>query len=158
MAGLLKPFAAKKLVKALRNEVGVPIHFHTHDTCRRADRRVSDGVRGGGGHRRLCLRLLWPALTSQPSLNALIEALRFHGSRPGIRLDFDELQETANLLGRRCASITPRSRRRNKYGVGRGVSARDAGRAVRRTCMQQAQVARPRRPVARTSCRTYAEP
>jgi pyruvate carboxylase len=32
MAGLCKPFAARALVKALRDEVGVPIHFHTHDT------------------------------------------------------------------------------------------------------------------------------
>ena len=33
MAGLLKPYAAKKLVKALRDEVGLPIHFHTHDSA-----------------------------------------------------------------------------------------------------------------------------
>ena len=32
MAGLCKPYAAYALVKALREEVGVPIHFHTHDT------------------------------------------------------------------------------------------------------------------------------
>ena len=32
MAGLCKPYAAYTLVKALRDEVGVPIHFHTHDT------------------------------------------------------------------------------------------------------------------------------
>ena len=32
MAGLLRPYAAEKLVKALREEVGIPIHFHTHDT------------------------------------------------------------------------------------------------------------------------------
>ena len=32
MAGLCKPYAAEKLVKALREEIGIPIHFHTHDT------------------------------------------------------------------------------------------------------------------------------
>ena len=32
MAGLCKPYAAYALVKALREEVDVPIHFHTHDT------------------------------------------------------------------------------------------------------------------------------
>ena len=32
MAGLLKPAAAKILIKALKEEVGMPIHFHTHDT------------------------------------------------------------------------------------------------------------------------------
>ncbi len=31
MAGLCKPLAAERLIKALRDEVGVPIHFHTHD-------------------------------------------------------------------------------------------------------------------------------
>ena len=33
MAGLCKPYAAYALVKALRDEVDVPIHFHTHDTA-----------------------------------------------------------------------------------------------------------------------------
>ena len=32
MAGLLKPVAATRLVSALTEEVGIPIHFHTHDT------------------------------------------------------------------------------------------------------------------------------
>ena len=32
MAGLCRPYAAQALVKALRSEVGLPIHFHTHDT------------------------------------------------------------------------------------------------------------------------------
>ena len=39
MAGLCKPFAAQKLVKALREEVGIPIHFHTHDMRRRCRSR-----------------------------------------------------------------------------------------------------------------------
>ncbi len=32
MAGLCRPYAAFALVKALREEIGIPIHFHTHDT------------------------------------------------------------------------------------------------------------------------------
>src|SRR6202011_2991592 len=32
MAGLCKPYAADELVKALREEIEIPIHFHTHDT------------------------------------------------------------------------------------------------------------------------------
>lgn len=32
MAGLLKPEAAKILIKAMKQEVGLPIHLHTHDT------------------------------------------------------------------------------------------------------------------------------
>ena len=33
MAGLCRPLAAKMLVKTLRDEVGIPVHFHTHDTA-----------------------------------------------------------------------------------------------------------------------------
>ena len=32
MAGLCKPYAAAKLVRTLKDEIGIPIHFHTHDT------------------------------------------------------------------------------------------------------------------------------
>ena len=32
MAGLLKPAAARVLIKTLKDEIGLPIHFHTHDT------------------------------------------------------------------------------------------------------------------------------
>ena len=32
MAGLLKPYAAKKLVEALKDELSIPVHLHTHDT------------------------------------------------------------------------------------------------------------------------------
>ncbi len=33
MAGLCKPEAARQLVRALKQEIGIPIHFHTHDTA-----------------------------------------------------------------------------------------------------------------------------
>jgi pyruvate carboxylase len=33
MAGLCKPAAARKLVATLRQEIAIPIHFHTHDTA-----------------------------------------------------------------------------------------------------------------------------
>ena len=32
MSGLLKPTAAAKLIGELKQEVGIPIHLHTHDT------------------------------------------------------------------------------------------------------------------------------
>ena len=32
MAGLCKPYAAELLVRTLKQEIGIPIHFHTHDT------------------------------------------------------------------------------------------------------------------------------
>jgi pyruvate carboxylase len=92
MAGLLKPYAAKRLVKALREEVGVPIHFHTHDS---AGGQIAayllateEGVDVVD-----CAFAPMAGMTSQPSLNALAEALRFTERDPGF--SFDDLQETA---------------------------------------------------------------
>ncbi len=75
MAGLLKPLAARKLVKALREEVGVPIHFHTHDTA---------GIQAGaylmaaeaGVNIVDCAVSSMSAMTSQPNMNAVVAALK----------------------------------------------------------------------------------
>ncbi len=93
MAGLLKPFAAKKLVKALRAEVDVPIHFHTHDT---AGGQIASYLMAAeeGVDIVDCAFASMAGLTSQPSLNAVMEALRFTDRAPSF--DFDELQATAN--------------------------------------------------------------
>jgi len=93
MAGLLKPLAAKKLVKALRAEVGVPIHFHTHDS---AGGQIAAYLLAAeeGVHVVDCAFAPLAGVTSQPSLNALVEATRFTERDTG--LDFDALQETAN--------------------------------------------------------------
>lgn len=76
MAGLCKPAAARLLVKTLKSEIGIPIHFHTHDTAgiqaasilAAADERldIADAALASmsGG-------------TSQVNLNTLVEALRF---------------------------------------------------------------------------------
>lgn len=37
MAGLLKPYAAKTLIKAIKEETGLPVHFHTHNTSGNAE-------------------------------------------------------------------------------------------------------------------------
>jgi pyruvate carboxylase len=92
MAGLLKPFAAKKLVKALREAVGVPIHFHTHDS---AGGQIASYLLAAeeGVDVVDCAFAPMAGVTSQPSLNALVEAARFTPRDTG--LDFDALQETA---------------------------------------------------------------
>ena len=96
MAGLLKPFAAKKLVKALREEVGVPIHFHTHDS---AGGQIASYLMAAeeGVDIVDCAFASLAGNTAQPSLNALVEAMRF--SDRAVGLDFDALQETANYWG-----------------------------------------------------------
>lgn len=75
MAGLCKPAAARMLVKALREEVGIPIHFHTHDTGGTQAASILAAADEG-------LQIADAALaplsggTSQVNLNTLVEALR----------------------------------------------------------------------------------
>ena len=92
MAGLLKPYAAKKLVKALRAEIGIPIHFHTHDS---AGGQLAAYVLAAeeGVDIVDCAFAPLAGNTSQPSLNALAEALRFTERDPG--LSFEALATTA---------------------------------------------------------------
>jgi pyruvate carboxylase len=93
MAGLLKPYAAKRLVKALKEAVGVPIHFHTHDSA--GGQLASYLLAAEEGVDVVdCAFAPLSGVTSQPSLNALVEALRFTGRDTG--LDFAPLQETAD--------------------------------------------------------------
>jgi pyruvate carboxylase len=93
MAGLLKPYAAKQLVKALRAEIGIPIHFHTHDT---AGGQIASYLMAAeeGVDVVDCAFAPMAGLTSQPSLNAFVESMRFTERDSG--LDFDVLQITAN--------------------------------------------------------------
>jgi pyruvate carboxylase len=93
MAGLLKPYAAKKLVRALRQEIDVPIHFHTHDA---AGGQIASYLMAAeeGVDIVDCAFAPMAGLTSQPSLNALVEALRFTDRDSG--MSFDELEATAD--------------------------------------------------------------
>ncbi len=76
MAGLCKPFAAAKLVETLRQEVGVPIHFHTHDIGGAQAASVLEASGRGLDIADGAIASM-SGLTSQPSLNAIVESLRF---------------------------------------------------------------------------------
>ncbi len=93
MAGLLKPFAARKLVKALKEEVGIPIHLHTHDTSGNAGATLLEAAQAGVDIVDAALSSL-SGLTSQPSLNTLVAALAHTEWDTG--LDADGLQLLAN--------------------------------------------------------------
>jgi len=92
MAGLCKPHAAEVLVRTLKQEIGIPIHFHTHDTAgmqaasllmaSRVGLDIADGAMApmSGG-------------TSQPNLNAIVEDLRFSDRATG--LSSEHLDEIA---------------------------------------------------------------
>lgn len=93
MAGLLKPYAAKKLVRALRQEIDVPIHFHTHDS---AGGQIASYLMAAeeGVDIVDCAFASMAGLTSQPSLNALVESLRFTDRDAG--MSFEDLQITSD--------------------------------------------------------------
>ncbi|MEO9526573.1 pyruvate carboxylase [Roseibium sp.] len=75
MAGLLKPEAAKVLIRTLKEEVGLPIHFHTHDTSGIAAATVLAAVEAGADAVDAAMDAL-SGLTSQPCLGSIVEALR----------------------------------------------------------------------------------
>jgi pyruvate carboxylase len=75
MAGLCKPYAAYALVKALRDEVDVPIHFHTHDTSGINAGSILRAADAGVDIADAALASM-SGMTSQPCLNSLVAALR----------------------------------------------------------------------------------
>ena len=79
MAGLCRPRAAYTLVKALKDEIGLPVHFHTHDTSGIAAASVLAAVEAGADAVDGAIDAM-SGLTSQPNLGSLVEALR-HGPR-----------------------------------------------------------------------------
>ena len=93
MAGVCKPYAAELLVKTLRQEIGIPIHFHTHDTA---------GIQAGAilKSAEVGLDIADAAMaplsggTSQPNLNTLVEALRFTDRESSLNSQhLDEMSE-----------------------------------------------------------------
>jgi len=74
MAGLCKPYAAAALVKALRDEVDVPIHFHTHDTSGINAGSILRASDAGVDIADAAIASM-SGQTSQPNLNSLVAAL-----------------------------------------------------------------------------------
>ena len=93
MAGLCRPFAAKKLVAALREEISLPIHFHTHDSSGINASSVLSAAEAGVDIADLALASM-SGSTSQPNLNSVCAALRGHERYPGI--DIDVLNEMSD--------------------------------------------------------------
>ena len=74
MSGLLKPYAAKKLVTTLKQEVGIPIHLHTHDTSGNQVAALLMAAEAGVDIVDCAIDSM-SSMTSQPSLNAVVTAL-----------------------------------------------------------------------------------
>ncbi len=75
MAGLLKPASARVLVRALKEEVGLPIHFHTHDTSGIAGAAVLAAAEAGVDAVDAAMDA-FSGGTSQPCLGSIVESLR----------------------------------------------------------------------------------
>ena len=90
MAGLCRPLAAKKLVKALKEEIGMPIHFHTHDTSGINAGSILMAAEAGVD---ICDAALasMSGCTSQPNLNSIVAALQ--NSPRETCLDLEALNE-----------------------------------------------------------------
>ena len=97
MAALLKPRAAKELVTALKQELHVPLHLHTHDSTGNGVSTVLMAAEAGVDIVDLAIESM-SSMTSQPSMNAVVEALR--GSKRDTGLEFEELDELSRYYGR----------------------------------------------------------
>lgn len=83
MAGLCQPRAAYMLVQALKEEIGLPVHFHTHDTSGIAAASVLAAIDAGADAIDGAIDAM-SGLTSQPNLGSIIEALRYGPRASGI--------------------------------------------------------------------------
>ena len=86
MAGLTRPHTIRTLVKTLREEVGLPIHFHTHDTSGIAAASVLAAAEAGVDAVDGALDAL-SGLTSQPNLTAIADALACTVQAPDVETD-----------------------------------------------------------------------
>jgi len=86
MSALLKPYAAKKLITALKNEVSIPIHLHTHDTTGNGVATLLMAAEAGVDIVDTAFNSM-SGLTSQPALNSIVAALLNSSRDTGLKLD-----------------------------------------------------------------------
>ncbi len=93
MAGLLKPYAAEKLIRALKNEISIPIHLHTHDTSGNGVATVLLAAEMGVDIVDASFNSM-SGVTSQPALNSIVAALEYTERDTG--LNRDSIQEISD--------------------------------------------------------------
>ena len=93
MAGLLKPYAAEKLIPALRAAVDIPIHLHTHDTSSMQSATLLKAIEADVDVVDVCLSSM-SGLTSQVNMNSLIAVMQGHKREQAF--DLAALNEYAN--------------------------------------------------------------
>jgi pyruvate carboxylase len=90
MAGLCRPYAAYQLVKALKEEIGLPVHFHTHDTAGGQAAAILEACDANVDIVDLAIASM-SGSTSQPSMNSVVAALQ--NTRRDTGLDLAALNE-----------------------------------------------------------------
>ena len=103
MAGLCQPRAARELFTALKSELGVPLHFHTHDTSGIGAASVLEAIEAGCDAVDAAMDSM-SGLTSQPNLGSLVEALR-HGPRSS-ELDAEHIRQISSYWAQVRASYS----------------------------------------------------
>ena len=93
MGGLVKPEAARLLVKTLKEETGLPVHFHTHDTSGISAASVLMASEAGVDAVDAALDSM-SGMTSQPNLGSIVEALRNTPRDTG--LDIEAIRELSD--------------------------------------------------------------
>ena len=93
MSGLLKPYAAKKLISTLKQEIGIPVHFHTHDTTGNQGAALLMAAEAGVDIVDVAVSSM-SGLTSQPSMDAVVAALQ--GTERDTGLDLRRVQELSD--------------------------------------------------------------
>ncbi|MBY5972133.1 pyruvate carboxylase [Ferrimonas balearica] len=93
MAGLLKPSAARVLFKALKDEIQIPIHFHTHDTSGIAGATILAAAEAGVDAADAAMDS-FSGNTSQPTLGSIVEALMFTDRDTG--LDIEQIRQMSD--------------------------------------------------------------
>ena len=93
MAGLLKPYAASELITALKSEINIPLHLHTHDTSSIQSATYLKAIEAGVDVVDVALSGM-SGLTSQPNFNSIVEMMKFNERENPINID--SLNEYSN--------------------------------------------------------------
>ncbi|MCL2755356.1 MAG: pyruvate carboxylase, partial [Oscillospiraceae bacterium] len=93
MSGLLRPYAAQKIVRALKDAVQIPIHLHTHDTSGNQVAALLLAAQEGVDIVDTAIASM-SSLTSQPAMSSLVSALEGHERDTGF--DLAELQKLSD--------------------------------------------------------------
>ena len=95
MAGLLAPYDAYVLIRALKENVSVPIHLHSHFTSGMADMTMLKAIEAGVDIIDTCLSP-WAYRTSHPAIEPIVVALK--GTNRDTGFDLRQLTKCAEYF------------------------------------------------------------